>query len=276
MNGHLAEDRLIALRDDAAYADDEVREHLAACAACRRRLEALRERAAAVSAALHALDAESEEVTDDTWDAAARDARDVERARARVRERVAEATAAKAGTATVVGRRSRGAMVSLSRAAGILLVTAAAASALPGSPVRRWLSETIGNDDAAVTAPAPVEIAPTAAAAETTGVRLSVPSGALRVVLQDVVAGTDVRVVIVPGTEAAVFAPAGSRFTSAAGRLEARVTPGEIRVELPTGVDPVSLEVGGRIYLQSTGERLDVRGPVSSRTEDEILFRIPG
>ncbi len=106
--------------------------------------------------------------------------------------------------------------------------------------------------------------------------RLSVPSGPLRVVLRDVLAGSEVRVVLVPGTEAAVFAPAGSRFTSASGRVEARVTPGEVRVELPTGVDPVSLEVGGRIYLRSTDAGLDVSGPVTSRTDDEIIFRIPG
>jgi hypothetical protein len=178
----------------------------------------------------------------------------------------------------VVGRRPRAALWSLSRAAGLLLVTAAAVSALPGSPVRAWLGARFGGSQGAAPAPPPaIGGAPAAALApESTGVRLSVPSGALRVVLRDVAAGTDVRVRLVPGTEASVYAPAGSRFTSAAGRLEARVTPGEVRVELPTGVDPVALEVGGRIYLRSTEAGLEVTGPVVTRTEDEILFRIPG
>jgi hypothetical protein len=261
VSGHLEEGGLIALRDGAEAADPDARTHLASCAACHEALGALRERASVVSAALDTLDA--------GWN--------VERARARVRERVAEATAARAGAPSSVGRRSRATLWTTSRAAGILLVTAAAASALPGSPVRRWLSDRIGGDEAAATAPAAVESAPTAAAAsEATGVRLTVPSGPLRVVLRDVVVGSEVRVVLVPGTEAAVFAPAGSRFTSATGRVEARVMPGEIRVELPMGVDPVSLEVGGRIYLRSTSAGVDVPGPATSRTADEIIFRIPG
>lgn len=262
MSGHLVEGSLIALRDGAEAVDPEARIHLASCAACQEALAELRARASVVSAALDALDS--------GWD--------LEQARARVRERVARGSAERAGGLTMVGRRSSTAMWTMSRAAGILLVTAAAASALPGSPVRRWLSERAGGGVAA-TAPA-VEgaraTAAAAAAAESTGVRLSVPSGSLRLVLRDVVPGSQVRVVLVAGTEAAVFAPAGSRFTSASGRVEARVTPGEVRVELPLGVDPVSLEVGGRIYLRSTDSGLDVSGPVTSRTEDEILFRIPG
>lgn len=266
MSGHLPEEALIALRDgvEGRSADDvEARRHLGSCATCRDALQALQGRASAVSEALGTLDT--------GWD--------VEAARAHVRARVAEATASRAGTSPLPAaarRRARFTMASLSRAAGILLVTAAAASALPGSPVRRWLSERMGGGEVAATAPT-TEGAPAAAmAAETTGVRLSVAGGPLRVVLRDVAPGTELRVVLVPGTEAAVFAPAGSRFTSAEGRVEARVTPGEVRVELPRGVDPVSLEVGGRIYLRSTEAGLDVSGPVSSRTDDEILFRFPG
>ena len=261
MSGHLVEGRLIALRDGVEAADDEARAHLEACGTCREALATLRERGSEVARALHALDA--------GWD--------VELARAEVRARVAEVTAARSRTPTLVGRRSRAAVLSLSRAAGILLVTTAAASALPGSPVRRWLSDRMDGGESVAATPTAAESAPTAArASESTGVRLSVPSGPLRVVLRDVAPGSEVRVRLVAGTEAAVFAPAGSRFTSATGRVEAQVTPGEVRVELPTGVDTVSLEVGGRIYLRSTDAGLEVSGPVTSRTDDEILFRIPG
>ena len=201
---------------------------------------------------------------------------EMEEARAKVRARLtAHAAEGSGATPLTVRRTTRSAAWSLSRAAGILLLTAAGAYALPGSPVRRWVRDVTAPE--ANRTPAPAAVAPAITSApEATGVRLSVPSGALRVVLQDVQAGSEVRVLVVPGTEAAVFAPAGSRFTSAAGRLEARVTPGEVRVELPRGVDPVSLEVGGRIYLRSTGAGLDISGPVASRTDDEIVFRIPG
>lgn len=261
MSAHLDEGRLLALRDRDTDGE-EARRHLASCAACTEALDTLRARGSAVEAALSSLD--------EQWD--------VEAARSSVRGRVAAASAAAARGRTVVGRRPRAALWSLSRAAGLLLVTAAAASALPGSPVRAWLGARFGGDERAATVPPPaVEGAPAAALApEATGIRLSVPSGPLRVVLHDVAAGSEVRVRLVPGTEASVYAPAGSRFTSAAGRVEARVTPGEVRVELPTGVDPVSLEVGGRIYLRSTEAGLEVPGPVVTRTEDEILFRIPG
>jgi hypothetical protein len=261
MSRHLDEGQLLTLRDDAAQAGEDARAHLASCAACGVELAALRHRAASVTLALSALDGD--------WDLGA--------ARERLRSRVAAASAARADAPSLVGRRSRWAAGSLSRAAGILLVSAAAASAaLPGSPVRAWLGERLGNDAPVAAEPAVVESAPEAAvAAESTGVRLSVPSGALRVILRDVAPGTQVRVLLVAGTEAAVYAPAGSRFTSAAGRVEARVTPGEVRVELPSGVDPVSLEVGGRIFLRSTDAGLEVRGPIVTRTEDEILFRVP-
>jgi hypothetical protein len=88
-------------------------------------------------------------------------------------------------------------------------------------------------------------------------------------------ADAEIRVRWVPAGEAAIFAPVGSRFTSGEGRLEARVTPGTIRVELPRGVTPVSLEVGGRIYLQRTDAGLEIPGPVAERSDEEIVFRIP-
>lgn len=260
---HLDAGELMALRDDAEPVDDVARGHLAGCEACTDTLGELRAREDEVAEALSALD--------EPWD--------VERARARVRERVTHRSAAAAGAPSLMRRRSRAAAWSLSRAAGILLVTAAAVSALPGSPVRGWLERTLGSSAEPVSAPVAEDVdvrasAP-AEAPESSGVRLSVPAGALSVVLQEASSGAEIRVLMVPGTQVAVFAPAGSRFTSATGRVEARLAPGEVRIELPLGVDPVSLEVAGRTYLRSTGAGLEVRGPVVSRTADTIVFRVP-
>lgn len=207
---------------------------------------------------------------DDDWD--------LEAARGHVRARVAAHAASTSGATPLSGRRPRRVLWGLGRAAAILLLTAAGAYALPGSPVRSWIRSALdGEAPVAATATPTTPAAPESAKRmEGTGVRLSVPSGALRVVLRDAAPGAEIRVALVPGTEAAVYAPAGSRFTSATGRVEARLAPGEVRVELPTGVDPVSLEVGGRTYLRSTDAGLDVSGPVISRTADEILFRVPG
>lgn len=197
---------------------------------------------------------------------------DLEVARAAVRARVAAHTAEQSGTPSVVRHPARTAFWGLSRAAGILLVTAAAAYAWPGSPVRQWMRGSAAPETITTAAPAAL----TAPAPEEAGVRVSVAGGALRVVLQEAAPGTEIHVRMIPGAEAAVYAPSGSRFTSAAGRLEARLTPGPVRVELPRGVDPVSLEVGSRMYLRGTDAGLEVTGPVTSRTDDEIVFRIPG
>jgi hypothetical protein len=248
---HLDEGRLLAVRD--AESRDE---HLAACAQCRDTLADLRSRSQVVSGALAALDGPT----------------DLETARARIRARVAELSAGRAGGVSLPSRR-RTTFWSLSRAAGLLLVTAAGLSALPGSPVRTWVTNVL-----APGAPTPdVEAltAPASGAAESPGIRLSVARGPLRVVVSGAQAATEIRVRWVPGNEAAVFGPVGSRFTSGEGRLEARVSSGAVRIELPRGVVPVSLEVGGRIYLRSTDAGLDLPGPVTEQSASEIVFRVP-
>ena len=251
---HLDEGQLLAVRDD-----ESLDEHLAACAQCQESLDALRHRREVVSGALASLNTPT----------------DLEAARARIRQRVTAQTARTPGVTPLA--RPPKTLWSLSRAAGLLLVTAAGLSALPGSPVRNWLSRALAPDapearTEAVTAPAP---AAAATEAEATGVRLAVSRGPLRVVVVGAEAGAEIRVRWVPGSDAAVFAPVGSRFTSGEGRLEAQVTPGTVRVELPRGVVPVSLEVGGRIYLRSTDAGLDVPGPVTEQSASEIVFRIP-
>jgi len=250
---HLDEGQLLATRDG-----ESSHPHLSECASCRESLEELRGRRDTVARALEALDVPT----------------DLEAARVRVRERVTAGTAERAGAVAMKPRRSR-ALWSLSRAAGLLLVTAAGLSALPGSPVRTWVAglvERVGPE-----MPAEATAAPSSPTTEpeVTGIRLAVAGGPLRVVVIGAEAGAEIRLRWVPGADAAVFAPVGSRFTSAEGRIEARVTAGTVRVELPRGVVPVSLEVGGRIYLRATDAGLDVSGPVTERNTSEIVFRIP-
>lgn len=252
---HLDEGQLLAVRDDESR-----HEHVEECTVCRQNLEALRGRGQVVSGALATLDAPT----------------DLEAARARLRERIASQSADTPEVVPLTARRPVRAMWSLSRAAGLLLVTAVGLSALPGSPVRQWVSEALAPDAPEPSVEARTAPMPEAAAEpEASGVRLAVPTGPLRVVVRGANAGSEIRVRWVPGTEAALFAPVGSRFTSGDGRLEANVTAGTVRVELPRGVSPVSLEVGGRIYLRSTDAGLDVPGPVAEQSASEIVFRIP-
>jgi hypothetical protein len=257
---HLDEAHLLAIRDGDPGEHAQGEQHLAGCAPCRDALQRLRDRSAAIAQALNSLDV----------------VHDVADARARVRQRVTEGASGTTG-AIPLTHRGRFWSTGLSRAAGILLVTAAAASALPGSPLRTWVSELIGPNEEAAVSGAPSALAPddVVAGGETAGVRLALVSGPLRVSLSEVAPGSELRVQWVSGAEAAVFAPVGSRFTSAEGRIEAAVTPGPVRVELPRGLVPVSLEVNGRIYLTSTSSGLEIPGPAEERGPEEIVFRLP-
>ena len=258
---HLDEGQLLALRDDPALAAEATVAHVETCTECRGTLEAIRGRASAVAEALDALDTGG-------WD--------IEGARERVRLRVSERAGAATGAIPLPARRARRVAWSLSRAAGLLLITAAGLSALPGSPVRRWIERMVSPAavESAPPAPEPAAVAEPVAPEEA-GIRLPLSGGPLDVVLRGAAPGTEIRVTWVPGSEAALFAPVGSRFTSGEGRMEADLASGPVRVELPRGVVPVILEVNGRLFLRNTAAGLDVSGPVADRAEAGITFRLP-
>jgi hypothetical protein len=239
---HLDEARLLVLRDGNRGADLVGEAHLAECSPCQVVLERLHRRSATIAGALETLD----------------DPHELEAARARVRDRVEGRQQGATNVTPLPRRRPKLWGVELSRAAGVILVTAtAAAAALPGSPVREWVGASTGNR-------------------ETAGVRLSVANGPLRVSLRGVAAGGEVHVRWVTGAEAAVFAPVGSQFTSGEDRIEATVAPGSVRVELPRNLVPISLEVNGRIYLHKVAGGLEIPGPAEERGTEEIVFRVPG
>jgi len=249
---HLDEGRLLAVRDEELHDL-----HLSECASCREALEEARARGGVVSRALATLESPT----------------DLEAARAIVRERVAVQAARNSGAIPLRPRRAQ-VLWSASKVAGLLMITAAGLSALPGSPVRTWIAGLVERSGPEGRA-GPATPSSLTVGAEATGIRLAVASGPLRVVVVGAEPGAELRVRWVPGADAAVFAPVGSRFTSGEGRIEARVVSGTVRIELPRGVVSVSLEVGGRIYLRTTDAGLDVPGPMVERTDSEIVFRIP-
>lgn len=265
---HLDEAVLVALRDGALEGAEQTRadDHLADCRRCRERAAEIEGRRSLIEAALHALDEDF----------------DAEAARAAVRARVA-GTRADEGVvplrADTPRKRAAQGWWSLSRAAGLVLVAATAASALPGSPVRGWIEDALGSDEsgtASVESAEPGGEATTATlAGEGTGIRLSVPDGPLRVEIDGLPAGAEVAVRWMPGSEVAVLAPQGSAFSSSEGRVTATVGSGPVEVQLPRGVRPAVIEVGGRTYLRSTTEGVEVPGPSVERTDRMVRFRVP-
>ena len=267
---HIAEEDLLAVRDGHDPADGDA-DHLATCAACRDRLAEMEARARTVSSALEALDP--------SWD--------LDAARASVRSRVATVTAARAAAegprvrplAAPRGGSSTGWRTPLARAAVIVLLLGGTASALPGSPVRDWLSTLLGSGLVVEEIPgaggegaAGAAAAPAAADDQGTGIRLAAQAP-LRISILGLGPDQDVIVRWVTIDEVAVLAPAGSRFTSSDGRVEAVVSGGPVTVELPRTMTPATLEVGGRIYLRRSADGLEVPGPTRDRSNDRIFFR---
>lgn len=246
---HLDEGALLALRDEADIPDEaSAAAHLEECAACRTALEEARRTARRVSAALSALD----------------EPFDVEAARGMVRAQVAEASAQQADAPSVVGRardearskRSGEATArpptrnwgrALGRAAGLVLLAAVGAYALPNSPVRNWVRGIGESGTEAVEAGRPSE---GRASPESSGIRVTV-AAPVRVEVLGLAPGEELTVLWVPGSEVAVFADSQSRFQSGSSLVQATVSGGPVRVELPADVRPLTLEVGGRIWLRN-------------------------
>lgn len=108
------------------------------------------------------------------------------------------------------------------------------------------------------------------------GVFLDAAREPVSIALHEVLAGTEIHVAFVDGTEAGVFGSAASRFSREPGRIDVSVRGNSIRVEIPRRAEQVQLLLDGEVLLLKDGMSLDVRGPVASRNPDEILFLVPG
>jgi len=242
---HLDESQILAARDGEALASP-AQEHLEACTTCGAALEAARARAEIVAQTLSALDGP------------------------------VEATAAKAGVRARLGS-TRGSRWSwggshLGRAAALLLVTAGAAAALPWSPVRTlWRPaepETVPAASAVTAEGAPVS--PTVE----TGIAVPVSDGFVQVVVRGADPGTVLEVTWTDQEAARLAAPAGSRFTYSAGRVEVDASRGRLGVELPINATSVSLEVDGRVYLSGSPTAPEVFGPMVEQTDEGMRFSV--
>jgi hypothetical protein len=244
---HLDEGTIATIRDREAV-DAREHSHLEACVACGATLREARERAVWVAHALSELG--EPEI-------------DLERARTEIRRRIDE----RARRDVRHGRWWRPSH--LGRAAGLLLLVAGAASALPGSPLRQWIE---GERESAV------ESARSLPVSEGTGdqvaaVSVGVPSDGIRVSIQGAGPLGPIEIVWVDEGTARVEAPAGSRFTYGEGRIEAFVSSGPVRVSLPASAAvPVRMDVGGRPWLRRSAGSVEVSGPIERQTDDRILF----
>jgi anti-sigma factor RsiW len=259
VNKHLAEGILQALLDAELPPPEraEAEAHLAGCPACTGELRGLRAAGERTSALLAQADV----------------AAPVAQAQMALRRR------------RVAARQSRFAETrrALLRAAALVLgLAGVAAAAVPGSPVRAWIEDTVLPHERAPQAqeiqPAPAPAAPAPAPEEFSGVTVQPLDGRVRVALTG---AADLRLTVrsssEPGAKVlhAGLEP-GARFHYSRGRVElAGARGGEVTVELPRDAEATVVEVNGRVYVAKDGGELRPLVPQAEPGRaDELVFRV--
>lgn len=255
--GHLDEGMLQALADGELEAADtrRVEGHLTGCLVCRREMEELLEASRALREALRLLD----------------------------RTPAGDAAPARAG-APAARRTAVGGWRALPRAAVVVLglgLAAAASAAVPGSPVRAWMESLLQGGAAGGAVTAPQAEQPTVAAEQApveAGVSITLGGGALRVVVADAAPGLVVRAVLTDGERAGVYASGAAsdaRFTTGAGMISiSGPSGGTLRVEIPRGSGPASVEVNGEVRVTKEGDLLRVPAGAAAVSGEAITYTV--
>lgn len=241
---HLDVGAITTLRD-RGLVDDDVRHHAETCPVCRQALDDARERQDEVEQLLRTLDAPG--------------SLDVEAAKRKVRLRLDRKREA-------VYRPRPLFSFALGRAAALLLVAAGVAYALPGSPLRSWLTDGDGAEGV------PTSTVEGAAATAFEGVQVAVPPGGLRIALLDVAADMPMEVRWVEGGQARIAGGPGARYAVSEGRTEARVASGPIRLELPLSGAPVTVEADGLVVLTRSDAGIEISAEVLERDADGLVL----
>jgi Putative zinc-finger len=184
-------------------------------------------------------------------------------------------------------RRRRGAGTldhvrrALPRAAVLVLAVAgAAAAAVPGSPVREWVTRIAVQPRAEVpAAPAPAPAPPEVEAPEEAPKAVSIlpEGGRVRIEVTGSSAELRVRARISNEPQAQVTATGAAvsaRFRTGPGRIEiVGAGPGELVVDLPAGADAAFVEVNGRVVAAKQGKALRSLAPRVAGSAEEPVFR---
>ncbi len=230
MSDHLTEELLLAFLDEEVEVDERagIRAHLAGCEACAERLDDLRMVTRRVGVALAELDSEPPWTgLPEPLAAAAR----------------ADGASGDASVRPIQQGRARRARLggrSLAAAAGLVLVLAAGAAAVPGSPVRVWIARSA---DALSTLLAPESAEE--AEAGISSVSIEPPDGVVHISIRQPGPGTRVHVRVAETAQASVEAPE-ARYRVAHDELDVVGGRGEIVIRLPAGLIEATVSVEDR------------------------------
>ena len=244
-----SDEELLAFLDGELSADErrQMRAHLDASAEDARRLDELRFAGRRITAALESLDVPVpwSEMPERLREAARLAPRPIESARG-------------ARRAPRFGGRSAVA------AAGLILVLAAGAYAVPGSPLRGFLSRSVEAIGALVGSPeGPADPGPSEVAVDPV-------DGMVRISIAGPAPDLRVTVAATSGPRANVSARE-ARFHVEAGRIDVTGARGDIRVELPRGAARAVLEVDGVEVARLVDGALELT-PDAGRGPAEILL----
>ncbi|MGQ0562264.1 MAG: anti-sigma factor family protein [Gemmatimonadota bacterium] len=235
---HIDEGMLQAYLDREVGARADIDAHLSACAACAAELNRLRAAAQLFASAVRSADAPA--------------------------PTFAAFTAVRRTRTEAPPRRHVFARVPLARAALLLFGFAAIASAaIPGSPVRAWLSDALRSVGVLPDRPEPaMPVLPDAPASADraeqgsgpTALAIEPADGRIRIVLTGVAPEADVRVRLVEGDRALVQASgdaARARFRTGPGRIEViGVGKGEVVVTVPLAASDARVEADGKVLFE--------------------------
>lgn len=255
---HMTDTELMAYLDGELGEEERVAtaRHLRRCPACLDALDSLRRAADALSAALRRIDRP----------APAGDA-------ARIRE--LRAARAPGIGAIRAGGRAWSRRPLLAAAVLLIAITGAAAAAIPGSPVRAWLSRSVERVahllERTEEEPAASQVTEAGPGA---GVAVRPGRDGVRVELVDPGPDVLVRVSFVDAELASVRA-AGGRFRTAEGSIRLEGARGEVDIAIPRGAAAARVEVDGRRVLERRDTDIVFLAPTADSAGAEIFFR-PG
>lgn len=254
---HIEEGMLQAYLDNEVVARAELDTHLAQCTTCAAELDRLRSASQLFASVVHANDI--------------------------VAPTSAAFTAIRAARRPIVRKPAALVRVPLARAAMLLVGLAAVASAaIPGSPVRAWISEalrSVGGVQQDETAIPAVQPAPEPAPSDERGaaaVTIEPADGRILVVLSGATAEATVRVRLVKTPRASVQvsdATAQSRFRTGPGRIEAvSIGSAEVVVEIPRAALEARVELDGRPVFEKNRDQLRLHEPPAA-SDSEFVFK---
>ena len=261
--GHAAEGSLQAYLDGEldGTAETELSRHLVACTTCAAELEALRSIHVRAGAALALLDVPAPPVF-------------------QARAAVARRQGSRSGTFLSLGGRS------LAKAAMLLLALAGAgAAAIPGSPVRRAVEDTLArvaqwlgaDQEAPVVQVEQPPFSDSDIEVRTDGAGVLPANGQVRFVLLAPAEPVDLVVTLSDSDVARVetaMEQSEVSFRTRAGLIQVSgLGRGTVRVMIPRTVPEATVELGGRVLVSKSGSLLRSAAP-GSPTAEEVRLRI--